>query len=146
MTIYAFVGPTDTIAQRATDIDSTVQTKPGWRWIPIETTKPAYDPVTQVREGPVITVETTRVTEVWTVRAKTAGEIDADKDAVINGLDAVILNAVFRHENLIRELIRALRATSTAANNAATAAGLPTTANSADVTLAQFKAFVKSQL
>ncbi len=54
--------------------------------------------------------------------------------------ERAMARVVFRQENLVRQLIRALRTTSTAANNAATTAGLPTTANSADQTMVQFLA------
>ena len=68
------------------------------------------------------------------------------KDVVVNKLDTTVLQILFRHENLNRQLIRALRAVSTQANNAATAAGLPTTAASPDVTVAQFRTFIKNQI
>lgn len=74
------------------------------------------------------------------------GDVYDPKDVQINNADQVAFTVLLRHENLIRELIRALRATSTAANTAATNAGLPTTANSADVTVAQFRVAVKSLL
>lgn len=68
------------------------------------------------------------------------------KDVSYDKSDTVALQVLFRHENLIRELIRGLRASSAAANTAATTAGLPTTANSADLTVPQFKAAVKALL
>lgn len=76
----------------------------GWRWLPIIITDPAFDPATQVRTGPVTTVETLRVTRVWTVRAKTAQELDDDKVARIEGADAALIIAICNHENRIRVL------------------------------------------
>lgn len=73
-------------------------------------------------------------------------ESDASKDRRVSASDTVALRIAFRHENLIRELNRALRASSTAANTAATSAGLPSAANSADLTLAQFLAAIRSLL
>lgn len=78
--------------------------------------------------------------------ATDAAEDSAAKDAQLNAVDAATLKLLFRHENLLRELIRALRASSTAANTAANSAGLPTSANSADVTVVQFLAAWKSLL
>ncbi len=48
---------------------------------PVETTDPPFDPATEIREGPVLTIFADRVTEVFTVRAKTQAELDADQRA-----------------------------------------------------------------
>lgn len=56
------------------------------RWLPVEVTDPAFDPVTQVRTGPVLTVLSTKVKEVYTVRSKTAGE----RNGMIDAKDAEI--------------------------------------------------------
>ena len=77
--------------------------------------------------------------------ANVGGSYDP-KDVKLSAADQVAMTILFRHENLIRELIRALRASSTAANTAATNAGLPLTANVPDVTQQQFNDFVKTQL
>jgi hypothetical protein len=45
-----------------------------------------YDPVTQVKEGPVYTQDATSMTATFTVRSKTAQEIDDDKTLRIGGL------------------------------------------------------------
>lgn len=52
-------------------------------------TDPAYDPATQVKEGPVDTYDfaTDTATRTYTVRAKTQGELDADQLAT----DLVVL-------------------------------------------------------
>lgn len=78
--------------------------------------------------------------------AVSVGDAFDPKDAQIDSADQVAFTILFRHENLIRELVRALRASSTTANTQATTAGLPTTANSADVTAAQFRTAVKALL
>lgn len=62
----------------------------GLRWLPIIVTNPTYDGNTQVKEGPVVTVNATDVTRVWTVRDKTAQELDEQKDReAINALRTV---------------------------------------------------------
>jgi hypothetical protein len=57
--------------------------------LPLEITDPTYDPIAEIKEGPVDTVFADRVTHVFTVRAKNAGEIaamKADKIAQIHTL------------------------------------------------------------
>ena len=44
-------------------------------------TAPPFDPATQVRTGPVETIQTNRIDRIFTVRAKTAQEIDDEKEA-----------------------------------------------------------------
>lgn len=46
-------------------------------WLPQVDIKPDFDLDTQVREGPVVAVEATRVTRTWAVRAMTAEELAA---------------------------------------------------------------------
>jgi hypothetical protein len=79
-------------------------TRKGIRWLPMEVTDPACDPATQVKSGPVETVGKDRVTRVWTVRDMTAAELDAAKDAAVDGVDAVALRLLMSHENRIRAL------------------------------------------
>jgi hypothetical protein len=45
---------------------------------PMTVIKPDFDRKTQVQEGPTIEITDTLVTETWTVRSKTAQEIEAD--------------------------------------------------------------------
>lgn len=45
--------------------------------LPVEDTLPEFDAVSEVREGPVVTVGKDKVTRVWTVRAKYSGELAA---------------------------------------------------------------------
>ena len=75
---------------------------------PIETTKPSFDLATQIMEVPVITILPDKVTEVFTVRAKTAQEIAAEQDAIkeasLDRFDLVALKIAFNHENRIRVL------------------------------------------
>jgi hypothetical protein len=68
------------------------------------------------------------------------------KDPAIDDADVVAMKIAYRHENYLRQLNRAFRASSTAANTAANAAGLPSAANSGDVTVAQFRGYIKTLL
>lgn len=65
------------------------------------------------------------------------GDAFDPRESKVDRMDVAVFRVLFRHENLIRQLIRALRATSSGANTQANTAGLPTAAQSADVTLAQ---------
>lgn len=67
------------------------------------------------------------------------------KDPQIDAMDVGAFRTLFRHENLIRQLIRTIRTNSTL-NTQATTAGLPTTANSPDLTLAQARDAFKALL
>lgn len=77
---------------------------------------------------------------------ETAAEADRRKERLADATDAAAMRVLFRQENLVRQLIRALRASSSAANTAANNAGLPTSANSADLTAAEFRTLIKSLL
>jgi hypothetical protein len=68
------------------------------------------------------------------------------KDPRVDDADVVAMKLAYRHENYLRQLNRALRASSAAANTAANSAGLPSAANSVDVTVGQFRDFAKSLL
>lgn len=102
---YALVDQANAILERrdfaATPNDPTGK---GWRWLPVVITKPAFDPTTQVQTGPVITVEASRVTAVWTVRNKTAQELDDEKTERVNAVDFLTFEVAFDHENRIRAL------------------------------------------
>lgn len=49
--------------------------------LPVEDTRPEVDAVSEVREGPVVTVGKDKVTRVWTVRTKNGGELAALRTA-----------------------------------------------------------------
>jgi predicted secreted protein len=80
--------------------------KPYRKFYAVEGTKPAFDTATQVRSGPV--VEEDHVNEirryVWTVRAKTAPELDTAAEAKIDSVDMLVFKVLFNHENRIRTL------------------------------------------
>lgn len=104
MTEYALVGPGDVITTFSSNVDPNVQTKAGWRWLPVADTKPSYNSATQVLEGPAITVEAMRVTRVWTVRAKTSAELDLALEERLPSAESAIFKVCFNHENRIRAL------------------------------------------
>ena len=106
MTEYALVRPDDIIDRVQSDsvVDPSVQTKFGWRWLPIVVTRPTINPATQVFDGPQITVGASQVDFVYTARAKTAQELDADKEAQLPDVAGVMFRVMFNHENRIRVL------------------------------------------
>jgi len=91
--------------------------------------------------------------ELWEVLVRQGVAVpasDPNAQAALKDRDYVALPRAAaimfrRHENMIRELVRTVR-TNAALNTAADAAGLPSTANSQDLTMAQFIAAVKQLL
>lgn len=84
--------------------------------------------------------------DVWIVDDATVvsvGDPYDPKDPQIDAMDVAVFRILFRHENMIRELIRAVRVNN-AISTAATNEGLPTTANAPDLTLAQARAAFKA--
>lgn len=79
-------------------------TRKGFAWLPVTRTDPAYDPATQVKTGPVTTVNATDVSDVWSVRAKTAPELDAEKVVQVEQIAVAIVRALCNHESRIRTL------------------------------------------
>ena len=71
-----------------------------FRWLPLEVTDPDVDDyATHTIEGPVTTVKAKKVTRVWTVRPKTADELDADKEGQIPPSDSIQFTAMLDVEN-----------------------------------------------
>lgn len=73
-------------------------------WVPVTVVDPPFNPATEVKEGPVETIAADQVTRTWTVRAKTAGELDAEKEHRLDDFDRLTLAVAFDHENRIRAL------------------------------------------
>lgn len=97
MARFALITPASVVDRIADNIDPDVATKNGWRWLPYNVTKPNFDPVSQVREGPVISVNpTVEVTEVWTVRAKTQTELDSDAAEQVENTNQQLLQVASR--------------------------------------------------
>ncbi len=88
MARFALVKDNVTIDRMAVNVDPTVATKPGFRWMPCApVAPPAFDPLAETITGPTYTVNANDVTEVWTKRALTAQEISDQKDSAVNGLN-----------------------------------------------------------
>lgn len=73
------------------------------------------------------------------------GDAFDPKDPQIDAMDVAAFRALFRHENLLRQIIRTLR-TNAGLNTNATTNGLPLSAAVPDVTLAEARAAFKSLL
>ena len=71
-----------------------------FRWLPLEITNPDIPSrITHLKEGPVTTVRAKKITRVWTVRPKTADELDADKEGQIPSSDSIQFKAMLDVEN-----------------------------------------------
>ncbi len=124
MAEYALINPQGTIDRFSTAVDLTAQVRTGWSWRLVTTVDPGPPPdATQIRTGPVYTIDLNSVTRTFTLRAKTPTELDADKTSAVAAIDMALLRVAFNHENRIR----ALEA-------------------QAPLTLAQFRAAVKALL
>ncbi|MGH7179169.1 MAG: hypothetical protein ACREJC_17460 [Tepidisphaeraceae bacterium] len=105
MSQYALIGTDDVILEyRSFSAKPNDPVGKGWRWLPVIVTDPAFDSETQVREGSVVTVTASEVTKVFSVRDKTAKELDADKTREVDGISVAIIRALCNHENRIRAL------------------------------------------
>lgn len=106
MTQYALIDATGQIRESrdfaAAPPDLTITQ--GVQWLPIEITSPPFDPALQVRTGPVTTILGDKVTRVWTVRNKTAQELDDEKTTRVTDVDFLLFELAFDHENRIRVL------------------------------------------
>jgi len=127
MARYALIKRDNTVDRMATNVDPTVQTKDGWRWLACEpVAQPSYDPTAETVEGPVYNVGVSSVTEGWTKRNLTSQELSDRKDnavAQLNGGLDPLAKVLLNHENRIRAL-----------------------ESKTPVTMAQFKAGVKALL
>ena len=79
-------------------------TRKGIQWLPLVVTDPAFDPATEVKTGPIVTVAKGQVTKVWTVRALTGDELDAVKGVQIDAVDVLVGKVLLNHENRLRAL------------------------------------------
>lgn len=101
--MHALINPDNTIDRIENNIDPKVETKPGYKWLVVETVDVPYDPATQVRTRARV-VEKDRVLQTWDVRSKTAEEIDAEKESRLNAYDKLNFAVNLDHENRIRAL------------------------------------------
>lgn len=106
---YALIRPDNSIDRLATNVEPNVQTKTGWRWLSCpDVAPPAFDPASQVREGPTFSVGASIVTESYNVRAMNAQELSDAKDAAVNGINGTafspLLRVLFNLNNRVRAL------------------------------------------
>jgi hypothetical protein len=93
---YALVGPDDVINREETNIDPTVPTKAGWRWLPVETDPPqTYNTKTQAAEGPYHRVESSRVVKYWVIREKNEHEQNNELLQKVNSIDPTVFAVLF---------------------------------------------------
>lgn len=146
--IYALVRPNDTIDRRASGIDPTVQTKAGWRWLPVqETGNDTFDPVTHKITGPVTTVGASSVTDAYTVVLLSAQEISDRKDVAVNGLNGStykpLLSILLTLANDTRAIRAKLNAHIDATGQAATVPKFPNN-QTTQIDMTQLKAAIKA--
>jgi hypothetical protein len=157
MTLHALIGPDDAVVRIEANIDPTTGTKPGYRWLPVEDTNPSHDAALHIKTGPVVTVEATRLTRVWTVRDKTAQELTDETNARLDDAAAamdriedvtraavlVIMDELNLHSTRLAEII-------TAGSNAASLAGFRTAMQAIQPipqrTAAQLKTAIRGKL
>lgn len=93
------------IETRDAGIDPTVQTKPGFKWLPSPfVTKPDFDAKTETVEGPFYQVNAKDVTESWNKRLLTPAELDTHKEIKLDAIDALQFKIMFDMENRVRAL------------------------------------------
>lgn len=78
MTVYALINPQGAIDRRQANIDPNVQTKEGWKWLPVEDTVAPAATAMEVLASDY-TVSASKVTQTW---AKTRRSLDEQKNAV----------------------------------------------------------------
>ena len=90
----SIVEEVDSSRFRKTGKPPTLKSEKGIRWLELVVVDPEMGK-DQIKEGPVIVISDTKYTRTWTVRDKTADELDAEKDKIVEGeferLKSVIL-------------------------------------------------------
>jgi len=78
----------DSTRFRKTGVPPVLKSEKGIRWLDLVVVKPTANGETEVREGPVIDITPTTYTRTWTVRDKTADELNEEADSAAS----VVLN------------------------------------------------------
>lgn len=87
------------------DIDTTAQTKPGFKWLACpQVAPPTFDSAVELIDGPTYSVGASAVTEIWTKRNLTAQELRDRKDAKLSAIDMLQFQIAFDMENRVRVL------------------------------------------
>lgn len=101
-TAYALISPEGNITKEEFDIDVNVGVKPGWKWLPIETTNHGpYNPETQYIEGPLYDIQEDKIVKYWNIHNKTQEEINNGKMMKIEGLGVTLLTILLDQHNRI---------------------------------------------
>jgi hypothetical protein len=102
---YVLVSPDDDIIKEESTIDTTVATKPGFRWLPIENNgAPGYDPTTHYVSGPINDILEDRVVRRWEIIEKTPEVLNNERENKLSAVDLVVFKILFRQENRLRVL------------------------------------------
>lgn len=102
--LHALIGPDNNILRIEPNIDPNVQTKTGYRWLPVnDIPRPEYNAETHIAKQ-TVTVNENEVTKDWFVREKTPEEIDGDKIQKINTIDPIVFAILHSMENKVRLL------------------------------------------
>jgi hypothetical protein len=94
------------VERRMIDVATIPPHKASW-WRPVvEAGNDPIDPATQIKTGPVTTIEATRVLDTYTIRNKTAQELDDDKAARIDSMNGqqALIKVLHNLHNRIRTL------------------------------------------
>jgi hypothetical protein len=102
MTEFAIIDSGVIVAFRDLDEVPSLEGKPYRQVLPVVTTNPSYDPTTQAKTGPVVTIAATEVTRVWTVTDKSPAQIQAETDARRDGIVAGTLDVA---EDILRAVL-----------------------------------------
>lgn len=95
----------NSIDRISNNIDIRVKTKAGFKWLPCpEVPRPSYDRKTHILTGPTYVIGAESVTEVWTLTAKDATQLDQDREQTINSYGRLEFEVEFDQENRIRAL------------------------------------------
>lgn len=107
---HALVGPSDEIIKTAERVDPTVDTKPGYRWLPFpKPVRPSYNRKTEALVNDGLTVSADQVVQTYSVRNKTAQEIDDDKETALesaldSGKYGALAQVILQLENDNRDI------------------------------------------
>ncbi len=77
----SIVEEVDSSRFRKTGVPPTLKSEKAMRWLELVVVNPVAGK-DQVKEGPTIAISGTKYTRTWTVRDKTADELDAEKDDI----------------------------------------------------------------
>lgn len=106
MTTFAIYDDGAFVAERDFDEKPSLAGKPYRKFYSVETVKPSFNSATQVRTGPVVEEDHDKEIRrhVWTVRDKTAEELDADKAEQVSAVNVLTFKVGLDHENRLRKL------------------------------------------